>query len=184
MEDWWKRAKTFAEEAAKKSQTVANSANLSDLISETTKKSKDLALEASKAADQLKLAALKQADQLRSISDSIGPQIAGSFTNAGPELDAEELGVTADLRDFVKGFTATTFQSFPVQDDDPQASDESPLASNVRQDLNEWQAKHATLVLTTVKEISKLRYELCPRVMKERRFWGIYFTLVNTYVSP
>lgn len=26
-----------------------------------------------------------------------------------------------------------------------------PTASNVRQDLNEWQAKHATLVLTTVK---------------------------------
>lgn len=115
MEDWWKRTKTFAEEAAKKSQTLANSAKLSDLITETTKKSKDLALEASKAADQLKLAALKQADQLRSISEVVAPQIVGSFGSSGPELDAEKLGVTPDLRDFVKGFTATTFQSFPIQ---------------------------------------------------------------------
>ncbi|OWM91440.1 hypothetical protein CDL15_Pgr017358 [Punica granatum] len=36
-------------------------------------------------------------------SDAIAPQIASSFTNAGLEL-----GVTADPRDFVKGFTATT----------------------------------------------------------------------------
>ncbi|KAK4763912.1 hypothetical protein SAY87_013350 [Trapa incisa] len=184
MEDWWKRAKTFAEEAAKKSQTIANSTRISDLISETTKKSKDLALEASKAADQLKVAALKQADQLRSISEVVAPQIVATFSGSEPDLDAEKLGVTSDLRDFVKGFTATTFQSFPIQEDEPQASDAPPVASNVRQDLNEWQAKHATLVLTTVKEISKLRYELCPRIMKERRFWRIYFTLVNTYVSP
>ncbi|KAK4762732.1 hypothetical protein SAY86_008500 [Trapa natans] len=184
MEDWWKRAKTFAEEAAKKSQTIANSTRITDLISETTKKSKDLALEASKAADQLKVAALKQADQLRSISEVVAPQIVATFSGSEPDLDAEKLGVTSDLRDFVKGFTATTFQSFPIQEDEPQASDAPPVASNVRQDLNEWQAKHATLVLTTVKEISKLRYELCPRIMKERRFWRIYFTLVNTYVSP
>lgn len=57
-------------------------------------------------------------------------------------------------------------------------------ASNVRKDLNEFQEKHATLVLTTVKEISRLRYELCPRAMKERHFWKIYFTLVNTHVAP
>ncbi|XP_028077390.1 uncharacterized protein LOC114279355 isoform X2 [Camellia sinensis] len=33
-------------------------------------------------------------------------------------------------------------------------------------------------------EISKLRYELCPRVMKERKFWKIYFILVNSHVAP
>ena len=58
------------------------------------------------------------------------------------------------------------------------------VGSNVRKDLNEFQEKHATLVLTTVKEISRLRYELCPRAMKERHFWKIYFTLVNTHVAP
>lgn len=35
-----------------------------------------------------------------------------------------------------------------------------------------------------LQEISKLRYELCPRVMKERKFWRIYFILVNSHVSP
>ncbi|XP_039014936.1 uncharacterized protein LOC120145108 [Hibiscus syriacus] len=33
-----------------------------------------------------------------------------------------------------------------------------------------------------MQEIKKLRYELCPRVMKERKFWRIYFILVSTHV--
>ncbi|KAK4763883.1 hypothetical protein SAY87_013321 [Trapa incisa] len=43
------------------------------------------------------------------------PQIVPSFSGSEPELDAEKLGVASDLRDFVKGFTARTFQSFPIQ---------------------------------------------------------------------
>ncbi|KAJ0986806.1 hypothetical protein J5N97_005162 [Dioscorea zingiberensis] len=35
--------------------------------------------------------------------------------------------------------------------DEPEMS-EVPTVSNVRQDLSEWQARHATLVLSTVKE--------------------------------
>jgi hypothetical protein len=50
----WKRAKSFAQEAAKGSQTLASSVAISDLVFETTKKSKDLAAEASKKADQIK----------------------------------------------------------------------------------------------------------------------------------
>ncbi|KAI3429217.1 BSD domain-containing protein [Psidium guajava] len=190
MEDWWKRAKTFAEEAAKKSQTLATSATsakISDLISETAKKSRELALEASKKADELKVAALKQADQIKSIADSIAPQESGPSGNAAPvaEEDFEKLGVTGDLREFVKGFTPATFQNFPIRDEgEEEECDVATTGSNVRQDLTEWQAKHATLVLTTVKEISRLRYQLCPRVMKERRFWRIYFTLVSTHVAP
>jgi hypothetical protein len=37
--------------------------------------------------------------------------------------------------------------------DEPEMSD-VPTVSNVRQDLNEWQAKHATLVLSSVKVFS------------------------------
>lgn len=76
----------------------------------------------------------------------------------------------------------STFRDFPLQDDS-EVSD-IPTESNVRKDLNEWQVKHASLVLSTVKEISKLRYELCPRIMKERKFWRIYFILVNSHVEP
>ncbi|TYI51532.1 hypothetical protein E1A91_D12G183200v1 [Gossypium mustelinum] len=201
MEDFWKRAKSFAEEAAKKSQTLTSPNKLADLVAETAKKSKELAVEATKKADELKTAALKQADQIqiqsisKSISDFIPPQLsslsisspASTSSDPPPIPDSElrKFGLTDDLRDFVKGFTSTTFQNFPspVQDE-PEPSDSTTVGSNVRKDLSEWQERHATLVLTTVKEIKKLRYELCPRLMKERNFWRIYFTLVSTHVAP
>lgn len=98
-------------------------------------------------------------------------------------------------------------------DESSEVSELGTTESNVRKDLSEWQERHATLVLGSVKvyttthlsrlhvqhvdfvfnfsvlclclqQISKLRYELCPRVMKERRFWRIYFTLVSTHVAP
>ncbi|KAI9091932.1 hypothetical protein K1719_027867 [Acacia pycnantha] len=188
MEDFWKRAKSFAEEAAKKSQTLADSSKFSDLVSETAKKSKELAAEASKKADQIKIAALKQADQIKSFSDIIPPQLSlPNFNDSSPSYSQSELqalGITDELRSFVKGLTSSTFQNFPLKSDEAEASDAAAMPSNVRKDLNEFQEKHATLVLTTVKEISRLRYELCPRVMKERNFWKIYFTLVNTHVAP
>ncbi|XP_020213475.1 uncharacterized protein LOC109797757 [Cajanus cajan] len=184
MEDLWKRAKTFAEEAAKKSQSLTpSSSRIADLVSETAKKSKELAAEASKKADILKTAALRQADQIKSFSDTIASAATAPPPAAAP-LDFEKFGVTDDLRSFVKGLTSTTFQNFPLTSDEPEGSDVSTVGSNVRKDLNEFQEKHATLVLTTVKEISRLRYELCPRAMKERHFWKIYFTLVNTHVAP
>lgn len=204
MEDFWKRAKSFAEEAAKKSQSISSSsasARIADLVSETTKKSKELAAEASKKAEEIKTAALRQADQIKSFSDSISipsqfsaiaaaaatatsTATATTSSSAPQEEDFEKFGVTDDLRSFVKGLTSTTFQHFPLDSDESESSVLPTSGSNVRKDLNEFQEKHATLVLTTVKEISRLRYELCPRAMKERRFWKIYFTLVNTHVAP
>ncbi|XP_061990950.1 uncharacterized protein LOC133709286 [Rosa rugosa] len=201
MEDLWKRAKSFAEEAAKKSQTITTSsasAKISDLVSETAKRSREFAAEASKKADEIKSAALKQADQIKSLSVSeiIPPQLSNlslvnsssssasaSVNEPSPE-ELQKFGVSDDLRDFVKGLTSDTFKHFPIQDEAEEVSEVPTTASNVRKDLTEWQERHATLVLTTVKEISRLRYELCPRVMKERRFWRIYFTLVSSHVAP
>ncbi|XP_030956849.1 uncharacterized protein LOC115979040 [Quercus lobata] len=195
MEDIWKRAKGLAEEAARRSQTLTSSVNISDLVTETTKKSMELAAEASKKADQIKSAALDQIQiqQIKSLSlsdiipaqlSSLGNSSASSSASASySESELRAFGVTDDLRDFVKGLTSTTFQNFPIQEE-AEASDVTTTVSNVRKDLTEWQEKHATIVLTTVKEISRLRYELCPRVMKERRFWKIYFTLVNSHVAP
>ncbi|GAU32572.1 hypothetical protein TSUD_218300 [Trifolium subterraneum] len=171
MEDFWKRAKTFAEEAAKKSQSITTSSatsRIADLVSETTKKSKELAAEASKKAEEIKTAAIRQADQIKSFSDniSIPPQfsaIAAAATATATstvlpspppqEEDFERFGVTDDLRSFVQGLTSTTFKHFPVNSDESEseASDVPTSASNVRKDLNEFQEKHATLVLTTVK---------------------------------
>ncbi|KAF8402088.1 hypothetical protein HHK36_013040 [Tetracentron sinense] len=114
-----------------------------------------------------------------------------SPTTTIPHLDngkeeEEQLGLTEQLRDFLKSFTLETFKNFPLLDDQATTTaDESPTTStNVRKDLSEWQEQHATLVLSKVKEISQLRFVLCPRHLKERQFWRIYFMLVKSYVSP
>ncbi|PIA63275.1 hypothetical protein AQUCO_00200950v1 [Aquilegia coerulea] len=204
--DFWQRARTFAEETAKRSQEFTieaakrsqeftiGSSKISDIVSETAKKSKEIAAEATKKADQIKIEAFKRADQIKTLAEGISPQIPQiplnaislidpSSTSTTPsEADLETFGVTDDLREFVKGITQNTFQDFPIEDE-PEISD-VPTVSNVRQDLTEWQEKHATLVLLTVKEISRLRYQLCPRRMKEKKFWRIYFILVNSHVAP
>uniref|UniRef100_A0A803QQT9 BSD domain-containing protein n=2 Tax=Cannabis sativa TaxID=3483 RepID=A0A803QQT9_CANSA len=200
MESFWKRAKGLAEEAAKTSQSLTTSAKISDLVSETAKRSRELAAEASKRADLIKTAALKQADQIKSFSSDIivnpptlsslsitssFPSSSSSSTGEVSQSDLLKFGINEDLTDFVKGLTSTTFQSFTIQDEaEGSDSETSTTASNIRKDLTEWQEKHANLVLTSVKQMSRLRYELCPRIMKERRFWKIYFTLVSSYVAP
>ncbi|CAA7407772.1 unnamed protein product [Spirodela intermedia] len=200
--DLWEKAKVFAEEAAKRSQEISmeaakksqgltkGAAKFQEFVSETAKKSKELAVEAGKKADQIKVEAMKRADQIKTLAGeipgSIQPLVKGLplpvAEAAVQSSDLERYGITEELREFVKGITLSTFRDFPMEDE-PEMS-EVPTVSNVRQDLSEWQAKHATLVLTTVKEISKFRYELCPRYMKERKFWRIYFVLVSSHVSP
>ncbi|XP_048136450.1 uncharacterized protein LOC115744781 isoform X2 [Rhodamnia argentea] len=200
--DLWSRARSFAEEAAKRSQELTKeaakrsqeltigSSRLSDIVSETAKRSREIAAEASKRADQIKLEAIKRADRLKSLAEGSGALAGtGSATGARKEeeevevaLDPEKLGVTDELREFVKEINVTTFRDFPLPDDSEMS--DVPTVSNVRQDLTEFQEKHAKLVLSSVKEISTLRYELCPRIMKERKFWRIYFILVNSHVAP
>ncbi|GJM86697.1 hypothetical protein PR202_ga02581 [Eleusine coracana subsp. coracana] len=198
--DLWERARAFAGEAAKRSQELSAEAakRSSALVSETAKKSKEIFSETASKSREIAAEATKQADLLAGqikhlASDLPVPSIPPipaiptipTVTAAASEPDAAELeryGITEDLRDFVKGMTISTFRDFPLQDE-PEMAD-VPTVSNVRQDLNEWQARHATLVLSAVKEISKFRYELCPRFMKERKFWRIYFLLVNNYINP
>lgn len=121
--DFWQRARSFAEEAAKKSHELTQgiaSTNLSDVVSEASKRSKELAAEASKKSKELAAEALKRADQ---ITAQI-PPAAAALTNlvdsaaqkGGIEAaDLEKYGVTDDLREFVKGITMNTFQDFPLE---------------------------------------------------------------------
>ncbi|XP_038988140.1 uncharacterized protein LOC103706557 isoform X2 [Phoenix dactylifera] len=198
--DLWERARVFAEEAAKRSQEISKEAAKrsqeltkgaakfsQEFVSETAKKSKELASEATKKADLIRAEAIRAADQIKTLAVDlptlpISPLAPGGSAAPDPAADPPRFGITEELRDFVKGIPLGTFRDFPMEDE-PEMSD-VPTVSNVRQDLNEWQARHAMLVLSTVKEISKLRYELCPRHMKERKFWRIYFILVNNYVAP
>ncbi|RZC88652.1 hypothetical protein C5167_016512 [Papaver somniferum] len=97
--------------------------------------------------------------------------------------EEEELGVTDELKDLVKSLSAETFKNFPLQQDDNRVRTVNG-SDNIQKDLSEWQERHAMLVLTEVKEISLLRYVLCPRYLKDRQFWQIYFMLVKNHVSP
>ncbi|KAI9088469.1 hypothetical protein K1719_029918 [Acacia pycnantha] len=189
--DFWNKARSLADEAAKRSQDLSfGTSSFSDIVAETTKRSKEIVSEASKRADQIRIEALKRADQFKHLAQGIHPPGGGvapppseSYeVSSTQEKELERFGITEELREFVKGITSSTFRDFPLEDD-MQLSD-VPTVSNVRKDLTEWQEKHANLVLSTVKEISKLRYELCPRVMKERRFWRVYFILMNSHISP
>ncbi|MED6155877.1 hypothetical protein PIB30_009350 [Stylosanthes scabra] len=170
----WNKARTIAEEAAKRSHHLSfRPSNLSAIIGDT---SKEFAAQAS----QLSAQAIKRADHFKRLA--LADSATAPSPSMDPDLDLDAFGITDHLREFISGITVSTFRDFPLQDD-TELSD-VPAVSNVRQDLTEWQEKHAKLVLSTVKEISRLRYELCPRVMKERKFWRVYFILVNNHVAP
>ncbi|KAL0554600.1 hypothetical protein IC582_008524 [Cucumis melo] len=105
----------------------------------------------------------------------------GQFTGASIPLqqshhEKEErfLGVTDRLIEFVKSFTFDTFKNFPLLDEGEAAHGD--------ENLSDWQERHAVLVLSKVKEISQLRYKLCPGHLKEQQFWKIYFALVKSLV--
>ncbi|KAL3352162.1 hypothetical protein AABB24_020298 [Solanum stoloniferum] len=188
-----KRSKEFAAEASKRSKEIAVEASKrsKEIAAEASKRADVIVSEASKRADQIKVDALKRAEQIKfqipsaalsHIVDSSPSPTTQTASPAPTPADLLKFGVTDDLREFVKGITINTFQDFPLEDD--SVISDIPTVSNVRQDLTEFQEKHAKFVLSSVKEISKLRYELCPRIMKERKFWRIYFILVNSHVAP
>ncbi|PNT62071.1 hypothetical protein BRADI_5g24967v3 [Brachypodium distachyon] len=51
-------------------------------------------------------------------------------------------------------------------------------------ELTDWQQRHAVLVLAKAKELAKIRYDLCPRHMKDKQFWRVYFLLAKSYILP
>jgi len=121
----WSRARSFAEEAAKRSQEISSTisgSKLTDIVSETAKRSKELAAEAS---NHIKAEALKRADQIKSLSlldpslpltlpVSLSP-LAENSKQVDPDPDElERFGVTDDLREFLKTLSISTFQDFPL----------------------------------------------------------------------
>ncbi|XP_048551829.1 uncharacterized protein LOC125531480, partial [Triticum urartu] len=82
------------------------------------------------------------------------------FAVEGKEEDAEELGVTPQLLDFLRTLSPDAFKSFPSRGSAESAAE-----------LSDWQQRHAVLVLARAKELAKVRYDLCPRHMKEKQFW-------------
>ncbi|KAE8676925.1 putative phosphatidylinositol 4-kinase type 2-beta [Hibiscus syriacus] len=143
--DFWNKARSFAEEAAKRSSELAmGPAKLGDIVTDAMKRSKEIAAEASKRAEEIKVEAAKQAELIKSsLAEGVVPPENPEIL-VEPEKELERFGITEELRDFVKGITMRTFQEFPLPDDSPMS--DVPTVSNVRQDLKEWQEKHAKLV--------------------------------------
>ncbi|XP_044337989.1 uncharacterized protein [Triticum aestivum] len=90
----------------------------------------------------------------------------------GKEEDAEELSVTPQLLDFIRTLSPDAFKSFP------SSSTKAPPPSSLlggsaesAAELLDWQQRHAILVLARAKELAKVRYDLCPRHMKDKQFW-------------
>ncbi|XP_009102458.1 uncharacterized protein LOC103828596 [Brassica rapa] len=113
------------------------------------------------------------------------PSINGSSSR---NEDDDLLGVTVELIDHVRSFTIDTFKNFSLYDEEacvnPLEEDEEVSSSeNVKKDLSDWQERHAVLVLSKSKELSQLRFKLCPRLLKEDHFWKIYFKLVRNLVA-
>ncbi|XP_044460248.1 uncharacterized protein [Triticum aestivum] len=81
----------------------------------------------------------------------------------GKEEDAEELGVTPQLLDFLWTLSPDAFKSFPTS----VAGGSAESAA----ELSDWQQRHAVLVLARAKELAKVRYDLCPCHMKDKQFW-------------
>ncbi|XP_015892306.3 uncharacterized protein LOC107426597 isoform X1 [Ziziphus jujuba] len=99
--------------------------------------------------------------------------------------EEELLGLTDKFIDFLKTFTLETFKKFPLPaaEEGTHGDDLPTTSGSVRKDLTEWQERHAKAVLLRVKEISQLRYKLCPGYLKEHQFWRIYFSLVKSHVT-
>lgn len=120
--DFWQKARSFAEEAAKRSQELTSGIDASkftEVVSEASKRSKEIAAEASKRSKEFAAEALKRADQIKvqlpPASTVLSNLVEPNSSNGASDVDLEKFGVTDELREFVKGITMNTFQDFPLE---------------------------------------------------------------------
>ncbi|KQJ85125.1 uncharacterized protein LOC100825882 [Brachypodium distachyon] len=106
------------------------------------------------------------------------PAAAGKGKEKEEEEEAEAHGVTPQLLDFLRTLSPDAFKSSALQLQG--ASAEAAAAA----ELTDWQQRHAVLVLAKAKELAKIRYDLCPRHMKDKQFWRVYFLLAKSYILP
>ncbi|CAL5445035.1 unnamed protein product [Camellia sinensis] len=187
--DFWQRARSFAEEAAKRSQELTiEAAKRSQDFTIGSSKLSEIVSEASKRADQIKVEALKRADQIKAqippaaalsslVEASLETTAATEAAAEDEAADLEKFGVTDELREFVKSITMNTFRDFPLEDDSEMS--DIPTVSNVRQDLTAWQERHAKLVLSTVKGNFKIKIRVMPtcderKEVLEDIFYSVY----------
>ncbi|GAQ78106.1 hypothetical protein KFL_000080100 [Klebsormidium nitens] len=202
MDSFFKKAQEFASASLKKSQELATTAAAQsrELATETAKQTRLAAQSSYKAAAE---ASKKAEIKLKQLALDLNAK--GGPGQPSKEQELQEAGITEELIDFIRGIDIKTFRQFPLEDalsaqaaaglqkTDSGISDngsDSPSEKTPKEqrvdgsELTPFQEHHATLVLQTVQEVADFRYVLCPRRMKESRFWKIYFTLVHSHIAP
>lgn len=113
--DFWNKARSFAEEATKRSQELAKDAarRSQELAAAGAPKLSDIVSEASKRADQFRSEALKRTEDLKLFASAIAARAPAETPPLDDDLEA--FGVTEELREFVQGITPTTFSDFPLE---------------------------------------------------------------------
>lgn len=124
----WKRARTLAEETAKRSHdfTVEAARKSQAFTAEAARRSQDFSIgsskladivsEASRKADLIRVEAIKRADQIKSkIPSASALSKIGVSSHEEEEEDLERFGVTEELTDFVRNISVSTFKEFPLQ---------------------------------------------------------------------
>lgn len=115
---------------------------------------------------------------------------SGQGDDAADPAALERFCVTPDLCTFVRSMTYATFRDFPPEEiDKPAEQAQGEEAEEGAKDatcapLNPWQANHAKLVCSSVREINELRFVLVPKIMDDAQFWAIYFTLNHSRLPP
>ncbi|XP_011083320.1 uncharacterized protein LOC105165856 [Sesamum indicum] len=134
-----------------------------------------------RGVSKLRKSSLRSSSTTADSSSTANIHTRGS-SNKLQEEEEKFYGITEQLIEFIKSFSLETFRNFSLPDAEGSSCD-GRNSGNVRKDLSDWQETHAMLVLSRVKELAQLRFQLCPRYLKERQFWRIYFSLVRSYVA-
>ena len=110
------------------------------------------------------------------IHEKIGAGHAQEESVSAQEL--ESYGITEHYVNKVSALHFSTFRDYPAESLLPLPEDATVFV------LNAWQLRHAQLICHAVKEMGDLRFMLCPKYMKDERFWHIYFSMLKPDLPP
>eukprot|EP01102_Stenamoeba_stenopodia_P013885 TRINITY_DN4553_c0_g1_i2.p1 TRINITY_DN4553_c0_g1~~TRINITY_DN4553_c0_g1_i2.p1 ORF type:complete len:956 (-),score=163.62 TRINITY_DN4553_c0_g1_i2:90-2846(-) len=85
------------------------------------------------------------------------------------ERELAAVGINHELKEYVNALFKdyNLFADFPLDDE------------HATFQMSELQAQHAIRIIKECPVLDELRYQLCPRAMKENTFWYIYFLLMR-----
>lgn len=131
--DIWQRARSFAEEAAKRSQelTIGSGSKFVDIVTETAKKSKEIAAEATKRSHELTIGGGSKFSDIVSVT---AKEIAAEASKRADQIRIEALKGADKIKSLAEGIAPPTSSSLEVVvDEDPD-----PVKFGVTDDLREF----------------------------------------------